>query len=409
MESIKLLIVEDDDIAIKSYKNVIQELNKEYKSIEIRIDEDIKKTLTEAQDALITSDYAAAIIDLKLSSNPLDLESDLEGMEIVKAIHGKHRYPVFIYSGSSGEVDDMEENSFFKKRARTTPFVELLKEIVEIYSTGITKMLGKQGSIDNYLTDIFWKHLANSLEIWSKDANRTPEEKQKILLRYTLLHIQEYLELTDDSTFDTYHPAEIYITPVINTRVSTGDILSEKGTSTQFIVLTPSCDLANKNTETGKERTDEILLAEIIDNSIEPMSGHIAGIKEGTIDDDKKNKQLKKMINNSDAAYFHFLPKYIPIKGGLINFRKLSTIKRSQITGFITESIYNNTDEIEGINASQIESSTNSEKQPIFERVATVNNRFTKDIIARFSNYYSRQGAPGFDSKEVLRTLLQHN
>ncbi|MBN2597651.1 MAG: hypothetical protein JXR82_12810 [Marinifilaceae bacterium] len=354
-----LLIVEDDKIAIQTYKDNIELFNKD-KSFTIV--PDIKEDLKIAREALKANNYDAAIIDLKLSPN-----IDLEGMEIVDEIRNYLRFPIFIVSGSIGQVS-YEENVFLKKRSRDSDFQQLLKEIVAIYDTGITNILGKSGQIDKYLNKIFWDHLSNSLDVWINDKNRNPVEKERSLLRYTLLHIQEYLELTEASNFEEYVPAEIYIIPPIKEQIFTGDLLNDKD-GDRYIVLTPSCDLAHEG------KTDSILLIKIENHEIE-----IAELK-STIRANESNRKvneakssLKSLISNKKNKY-HFLPKYKNLEEGLINFHNLKTVTKKTV-------------------------------REDYLRIASLNSNFVKDIIARFSYYYSRQGSPDFNIDEILDSII---
>lgn len=360
----KLLIVEDDADQIQLYQDVIDSYSKKHK---IQITPAPFDNLTDAKEALLRSEYDAAIIDLKLSSNTVNLE----GLELVEEIVNNLRFPLFIVSGSIAQIDK-EENFLFKKRLRDGNFQDVLGEIVEVYNTGITHILGRKGSIDQYLTKIFWEHLSTSMNIWVNDKLRNPVQKQKILERYILLHIQEYLELTTESDFEDYHPAEIYIIPPIKTKLFTGDIMREKTTQRMYIVLTPSCDLA-------QSKAKDILLADIESENEGLLTEKIGILKRGKADADKlaqAEKDLKALIKNSYSNKYHFLPKYGYINSGLINFQKLRSVRTKDITCN-------------------------------FERISSINNNFTKDIIARFSYYYSRQGSPDFNIDEIYDSLIK--
>ncbi|MFA5300449.1 MAG: hypothetical protein WC389_19865, partial [Lutibacter sp.] len=197
------------------------------------------------------------------------------------------------------------------------------------------------------------------------------EQKEKTLLRYTLLHIQEYLEQTSDNTFDNYHPAETYIIPPVKRFVFTGDLVNEKLSGDNYIVLTPSCDLAHEG------KTDNVLLVKIENENI----GEIAVLKDiikanesnGKVKEAKNG--LKRLITNNKNKY-HFLPSYKNIEGGLINFQVLKSVLKESIL---------------------ID----------YERVASLNSQFTKDVVSRFSYYYSRQGSPDFDSDEIYLSLIK--
>jgi len=359
----KLLIVEDDKATIQSYEDNIESFNK---TTECKIIAIIKENIETAKEALISPEYDAAIVDLKLSSNT----TELEGIEIVNDIYNKLRFPLFIVSGSIGQIQH-EENAFLKKRSRDGNFKTILSEIVAIYDTGITKILGKSGLINDYLNKIFWNHLANSLDLWISDKSRNSEDKQKSLLRYTLLHIQEYLEIAKDSEFHDYHPAEIYITPCIKENLFTGDIVIEHNNLNKYIVLSPSCDMA-------QNKAKDILLVSIEDCESGIMNEKVNVIKKNTAENtiiEESKSIVQSLICNSYSNKYHFLPLYKDIKAGLINFQKLKSVRVRDFSGN-------------------------------YQRIASINSNFTKDIVARFSYYYSRQGSPDFNLDEIYKSLF---
>lgn len=370
MKELELLIVEDDTNVIETYTREINSYNKGNQNLKIR--ETVISDKDNALNILRNSDniFDGAIIDLDLKQSG---GSDSSGNEIIKEVKNNLRFPVFVISGTSHNLEASlkEETSFFKVRDRDADF-DFIEEIVAIYNTGITKILNRKGIIENYINDIFWNHLSNSLPLWTNDSKRCPEEKQRFLLRYTLSHLQEYLEITEDSEFENYHPSEIYITPVIKPRVFTGDIVQNKEDDLKYLVMTPSCDLA-------QSKAKDILLV-----SIEAIETTIAGekiniIKKGKADSEQladANAVLKKLIHNTYSNKYHFLPKYNNIEGGLVNFQKLHSYRAKDFD--------NN-----------------------FTRIASISGGFTKDIVARFSYYYSRQGSPDFDSEELLEALLE--
>lgn len=358
-----LLIVENEKEQVQLYTDVIDSFNKAHGTKIIPFP---MYNLEDGKNALLSSDYDAAIIDLKLSSNSIELE----GMEIVNSIIENLRFPVFIVSGSIGQIEN-PENALFKKRLRDGDFKIVLRELTDIYDTGIINILGKRGKINDYLNTIFWSHLSTSMDVWIDDTSRTPQEKQKSLLRYTLLHIQEYLELSEESGFEDYHPAEIYITPTVKPNVYTGDIVVENKTGFNYIVLTPSCDLA-------QAKAKDILLAAIEKEDIGLLSEKINILRKKNATPEilaETEKALKALINNSYSNKYHFLPKYKHINSGLINFQKINSIRVKDFT-------------------------------KNFTRIAAINSSFTKDIVARFSYYYSRQGSPDFDLEEIYASFV---
>lgn len=372
MNELKLFIVEDDKEFRESYSKQIKIFNLEQQDVVII--ESFAIDLDEATEMLSTNiAIDAAIIDLKLGNEDVEYK----GTKIVDLIKDNLRFPAFVLTANPEMIEKEKgnENDLFKVKVKGTEeavFLTILEELKKIHLTGITKILGKSGQIEKYLNKIFWEHLTSSINIWSLDDSRTPEQKEKSLLRYTLSHIQEHLELTEESNFENYHPAEIYITPSIKPNVFTGDIVQEKGTDINYIVLTPSCDLAHDN------KVEDVLLVKIDENNFGVMlelTSVVNNPEESKGNKTSSSKKIKQLIGNNFNNKYHFLPKYKTINGGLINFQQIKTVSKQDI-------------------------------KENFTIQASVNSNFTKDIVARFSYYYSRQGSPDFNIEEIYESLL---
>jgi len=357
-----LLIIEDDKPTIQSYLDNIESFNKKSN---VQIVPEVIDNLEDAKNSLISPDYDAAIIDLKLSSNSVDLE----GLEIVDEIQDKLRFPMFIVSGSLGQVE-REESAFFKKRSRDGNFKEILTEITEIYITGVTNILGRKGTIEEYLNSIFWNHMSNSMDLWINDVTRTPEEKENSLLRYTLLHMQEHI----DEALEKYHPSEFYITKPIKKNLFTGDIVElEKN---RFLILTPSCDIVLR--PDGNRNADFILFCKI-----KPLDGLVKNyelLKHDTLSKNGNRIRITNFFENKNQKY-HFIPKAESLEPGLIDFQDKLTIPNLEVNALL-------------------------EAKKI-ERIATISQPFLKDIISRYSNYYSRQGSPDFNTDELYSSIFK--
>lgn len=358
----KLLIIEDDKATIQSYLDNIESFNRT--SI-VKIESKVIENLNDAKNSLLSPDYDAAIIDLKLSSNSIDLE----GLEIVNEIQEKLRFPIFIVSGSLGQVD-REENAFFKKRSRDGNFKEILNEIVGIYNTGVTNILGTKGTIEAYLNSIFWNCMSNSMDLWISDNTRNPKEKENSLLRYTLLHMHEFI----DEELGKYHPSEFYITKPIKKNLFTGDIvLLEKS---RYIILTPSCDIVLRSG--GKRNAEYILFCKI--KPLKDIVKNFENLTHATSSSNEDRKRITRFFENGNQR-FHFIPKANLIEPGLIDFQEKITIPTTEVNDLLE-----------------------NEK---LSRVATVSQPFLKDIISRYSGYYSRQGSPDFNSEEIYNSIFK--
>ena len=372
-DQLKILIVEDTASDIQFYKDIIQTFNQD--STEYKLDATYKTNKIDGLDALsfMKDELCAAFIDLKLTSGEqVDLN---EGNDIIREIYGKLRFPIYVLTNTPGAFNSEFTNSVFLELHNKTSidYVTLFNKIVSIHKTGILKILGGKGQIEQMLNDIFWKNISGSLHEWFNI-----DHPEKHLLRYTLTHLQEHLELNEDkSTFINVYPIENYIKPSIKSYFMTGDIIVKKDDkSKRFLILTPACDLAPHG-DSMKPKASHVILSEIEHFTDTPMKNLIKKAKSTEPGNEKvelSKQSLIKYITNNSSQKYYYLPDTSIIKGGLINFQKLSTLK---ITGL-----------------------------DIYEKEATIASQFIKDIIAKFSFYYSRQGSPDFNYDELLNKHL---
>lgn len=368
MNELKLLIVEDDEELIKSYKRDIRSFNL---TSDVKIKECV---INNKDDALViledTSVYFdAAIVDLRLD-NKGGNDQDYSGNEVIRKIKSNLRFPVFVITGTPHFIDpDLAiQNSLFKIKTRGEED-NYLEQFIEIFNTGITNILSRKGIIEQYLNNIFWNHLSTSMDMWIDDTTRVPSEKERSLIRYTLLHMQEYI----DEDIEKYHPSEFYITRPIKKNIFTGDIVSLG--KDRYIILTPSCDIIIR--AGGNRNADFIMLCKLkglndIVKNYNLLNGHTP------INNDNR-KRLNSFIENKNQKY-HFIPKSKDFDAALIDFQDKLTFPQSD-----TEKLLETGEMI---------------------RLATVSSPFLKDIISRYSNYYSRQGSPDFNIEEIYNSLF---
>ncbi|WP_282179981.1 hypothetical protein [Maribacter stanieri] len=367
MAIINILIVENDPNDIQAYEDTIRTFNMDSNGDHI-INSVVKTTEKEGLKALEEKEWSAAFIDLKLSTE--DILSAEEGNNLVSQIYTKRRFPVYIITNTPGDVSpNFIQSDFLRIRTKDgIDYNEVFNNIINIQETGILKIIGKQGLIEKYLDKIFWENLSTSIDLWSKDLSRNPDQKENSLLRYTILHMLEYLDE------ENYHPSEFYITKPIKENIFTGDIVEYLGT--RYIVLTPSCDIVIRHD--GTRNTRRILFCKIKDLKDEVENYQL--LTSETASKNKNRLRLNRYIQNNSKSNFHFIPKHNEIDAGLIDFQDKTTI---------------------GVRAVERKLAKGECK-----RVATVSMPFLKDIISRYSNYYGRQGSPDFNSDEIFGSIF---
>lgn len=153
--------------------------------------------------------------------------------------------------------------------------------------------------------------------------------------------------------------------------------LSENSSSAQsnadspsFMVMNPACDLVIRMA-TGTCKTDRILLGEI-DSLTEVTTSALSGIENTS----KKKKKLGEVFKNNYTDYYHWLPPTDFFAGGFLNFRKISTCSPQSFS---------------------------AEFDPPRIQISPF---FVKDIVARFSTYFARQGQPDIDYDGIIEKLI---
>lgn len=353
-QTIKLLIVEDDIEIQQQYKEDVSLFNDTNPAIEII--PQYAENLSQAENMLQTAYFDAAIVDLRLSAN----DEGKGGQHIISLIKKGLRFPIFIVSGFLAEASSFEEHIFLNKKTKGDYDNEdLLKEIATLCTmlnkVGISNILGRKGAIEEHLSHVFWNHISLSMPYWIEKAN-SGQNTEEALLRYTLTHLQEYLEISEQGEFQDYHFPEFYINPPIKNHtntVFTADVVRKIDNNICYIVLTPSCDLTIQRNKTIP-KAQFITLAIITDFET----------------DTSKNIETKRGIRNNTNQMFHYLPPYI--QNG---WREGKAIDFGQLISIPLHEIIDNTK---------------------YKKEFAISNSFAKDIIARFSHYYARQGQPGF-------------
>ena len=384
MNNMKLILIEDNDEELQSCKNAVKDFNDDHKDKKWCIRLETYTNIENASKALENSYFDGAIIDMKLA------DSGNEGNQALDVIR-KHlkRIPVAIYTGTPdvADVTDIPSIGLFKKADIT--YEQLIYKFWDIYKTGLTKIMGGKGQIEQSLSQIFIKYLLPKISPeptiseksnWVSYAEEDPDNTEKALLRYTLNHLIHELYKSSENCY----PDEMYIhlpnLELDQVKVHTGCILKNKDNNKFYIVLSPACDLAER--EGGECNTDRALLVEIqmLEDILSDdyfisnchggkklkkryLKSNPESPKEYLLK--QQDNDLIKYQRNTKNLYYCWLPKTSCFNNGaVINFRRVSTYSQEELN--------------ESFNS------------PVIQ----VSSPFLKDIISRFSSYYARQGQP---------------
>lgn len=354
MSIFRLLIVEDNEQDLIICRDCVlrykDEKQREVELIECKSIEEFRKKRDNSIDG--------AIIDLKLAAK------GGEGNQVLREIEQSHfRIPVAVLTGTPDDADnEFSYIGLFKKGDQGSGYTDLLDSFWGIHNTGLTRIMGGRGKIEDALEHVFKKNLMPEqyrkkwVEYGKIDSART----EKALLRHALSHLLQLLDNDKDNCF----PEEVYLTPPLTSEIRTGSIVKEKSSEQKFVVLNPACDIVIR--KNGKRNTDRILTV-AIDLQNELFPDHPAsGLS------NSQHEDLKKAFKNNKSTYYHWLPKTDFFEGGFLCFRKLSTLTQEDF---------------------------NIRFDPPNIQISP---SFVKDIIARFSAYYARQGQPEIDFERLI-------
>lgn len=353
MTTFRLLIVEDDPQDRNTCRNTV-----------LRYEHERSRTveLTECVDLAdafykLNRSFDGAIIDLKLGN-----DQDA-GNEVVRKIEEQQlRIPVAILTATPDNVDSSFTHiGVFKKGEPEAGYFELLDRFWSIHDTGLTRILGGRGLIESKLGQIFRQNILPQVSQWEEYGRSDPEKTENALLRHTVNHL---IQLIDEDT-DLYFPEEFYLHPPLTRDLRTGSVLATKDGDGLAVVMSPDCDLVVR--EGGKRNTDTILVVEVVSVKDYFAWQDVEDLQ--TLSNSKRNR-----LNSAKTrGYLHLLPQTEFFQLSFLNFRSLSSIKIKDLDARF--------------------------RMPPDMQISPP---FVKDIVARFSTYYARQGQPGIDHGTLL-------
>jgi len=368
METINILVVEDEDALFNGYVDSAQELSDA--SLNIQLARGV--TAEEASRVLVENEFHGAIIDLNLLGDTNS--EDPSGVCVISEILTEYRIPIIVVSGNLQNLPekfDPNEHEFLKSYDRDTQNKIIFEDILRIFKTGILKVIGGKGLIEKNLNTVFWSHLSKDIDAWYDESDDVVERS---LLRYTINHLLAYLDKSDDGSHNSYHEAEFYLKEPIKNIISPGDIVVNPITNDRYILLSPACDVEVRQGVEDTINAKSLMLGKIYDSRPESL------VDKGLLKRGHNKSDVRSLIGKvvkGQEAKFIFLPKYKELGEGIINFQDLLTI--------------------------------NFNEYRTYQRLATVSVSFFKDIQSRFASYYGRQGMPDLNKTGIIENYIQQH
>ena len=380
MNNIDFLLIDDDRNQELLFIEAINEINE---TTDLNITYKVVKTPESAMIELYQNYFKAIIIDLKLNNDDNAVESDEEisGNILLRRIIEKEIVPIVVITGFPDKVSTDIDKSIVTVLPKETNLYDEINAIIEKYSDSVFKIFGSRGEINKNIKELFWNVIPQCFTSKNQDISLLSKEKQEtVIIRY----ISSWLSnkyMFDDKYIDV-EPIEMYMFPNPIKQVCTCDIYKkyiDANIDEYFIVLTPSCDLANK-------KVDEVILCKIKNyDEVQSFKERLEIYNNEQNKESNKAKKAKGELmkwfrnSHSDSLRYHFLPKVKDFTGGFVDFRSILSLEYDKESGEIIDDSY--------------------------LKIGVITESFKRDIVSRFSSYYHRQGQPEFNCDSVLNNL----
>ncbi|QHE91178.1 hypothetical protein PI93_004605 [Pandoraea fibrosis] len=380
----RVLIVEDDIDEQNSWKRQFDMHNADTQDTGhgFFIEAQFASTLTNVRKCIATSNFDAAIVDIRLQLENGNAAPNTDGNDALKEILEAEMAAVAAFTGETKLVDSPEyargsvrifvkggddgdgTNAVMRWLTEQAPMLEHIQAAQEAIRREMAKIFAKS----------IWPRWAN----WIVDQP-SQNQVQSAITRHITSHVYATLQERGNQVA---HPEEWYFVPPIRDGLRTGDLL-------QFaagleIVITPRCDLARPAT-----RGDTIQLAVCEDVSAEWQAlvdavnaakgaYEAAAAAEGT--DTKKpleklgaaEEKLRKFTQHRSKTNLHFLPQMKLADRSLgpfmVRFDKVRFVERP-----VNENI-----QFPGV------------------RVAALTGEFLPSLVERLGTFFSRIGTPDY-------------
>lgn len=376
-------------LSILDNKEAVYNKLKEDFSVNSEIDEIFNFSVTykaadtpeKAMVLLYKENFHALIVDLKLETDDNNKEDEnYSGNILLKNIINKEIIPIIVRTGFPNKMTQEINRNIIKSCSKETPTLEeVVEELIDYYNTSIFSIFGSRGKVDKHIKDFFWNILPECFINKKEEINNLDKGiQEKVIIRYVSSWLNNKY-MFNDGYLDV-EPIEMYMFPNPIDRICNCDIYKDDDSNEKFIVLTPACDLAN-------DKAENILFAKIQSyESVDEFNKTIQKCSEQQKTEEKisngnRNKIASWSRNSHEKSMrYHFLPKVGFFDGGFIDFSLLTCLKYDR------------------------------EKNEFAERnlvkIGTITDSFKRDIIARFSSYYQRQGQPTFNADSILKKYL---
>lgn len=347
----KILFIEDTPTDVEAFNNTLDlyRLQNAGATIDSKNIASLDEFNGEEKDL---DNYDAVIVDIKLKDTDGNSDADTDaGNQIIEHIEKSFRnIPVYICTGTPENVSYRGNFCIGEPyiKGEQDVYAKIIDHAYKLHNTGLMQLIGGKGKLQELIQKIYKENIKSDIDKWIEHKG-CGKNTEGILSRYIAACISAHLESSCPAVKE-----EMFMRPPADTTLKTGSIIQHNDSREYFVVLTPECDLVIRSD--GLPKADMVLLCKL-----ESDTARI-----------NNNENLKKALCYSLPGLY-CLPKNALIDNvTFLNFRNLISVEYN-------DAIRN------------------------YTKVMQILPDFTKEIIQKFSSYYSRQGQPDFDDGELCK------
>lgn len=361
----KVLILENETQIQESFKNLFDDLDINLELIHCYNINEYNETVN---SSTLKNEIKSMIFDL---ANTMDEESSkkFEVVDFIRHEYQESRIPIFIHSGFLDSYQDFEsQGTIFRIPKTATSIIEISEKIKLFKEVGFLDIFSKNGSLESKiikdLHNAFVSQFKNNeIEEIINSINNTKDKDvgKRVYEVFERVALRAFSEnntrslISENGTIDemTINSIEHYFRRSSSIDFWTGDIFKHKVNNDHLVVLTPRCNISNGN----YERILLCYLNEFTEDNINAFKSKkgIDNFRRNIVDDVQKT-----------GDRYRFLPRTPQFKGGYIDFNKHFTISPKTLTDD-------------------------------FDRVISLSEELTNDIMRKFTSYLLRFGISNTD------------
>lgn len=303
------------------------------------------------------------IMDLSNEAREFDLKIFDNAYQLIEKEYRENRIPIFIHSGNLDYFDQFpDQGTVFRVRKSGSSAKEICDIIKSMHESSFLDFFCQDGYLERKLMSeihsaFTTQFKANEIEkIITSIRTANPDNvKNRVVEVFQRIVIRAFYQnlISSQNTDIKLNTIEHFYRRTSKYPVWTGDIFKNNQNNEYYIVLTPRCDLENS-------KANSLLLAkvELIDENNRPNSKNFVDI----------------MQDNVRGLSKRFIPAVPQFSGGFVKFNEIQTISQKEF----------------------IES---------YERVISLSDEYTNEVVRKFSSYISRGGISVTEYEETKHYL----